>query len=153
MRETMDFPIAKSSLQTIKLAPWANLYITQHTQISIGTIFLYLVSCFPMMGFKFAAMWNIVAFGHMKIFYPSFVIKLSKETSNLVKRKWKTKQCFQVSPTNQGQMSSYQKHLTYNDYVFQQDENSQSKVNVLIIVPMFQGMITLQVMIETFETI
>jgi hypothetical protein len=57
----MDFPIAKSSLQTRKLVPWANFYIAQHTRISKGTIFLYLVSCFLMMGFKFAAMWNIVA--------------------------------------------------------------------------------------------
>jgi hypothetical protein len=40
--------------------------------------------------------------------------------------------------------------LTYNDYVLQQHENSQSEVNVLATVPMFQGMITLQVMIETF---
>jgi hypothetical protein len=47
-------------------------------------------------------------------------------------------------------VSSYQHHLAYNDYVLQQHENSQFEVNVLAIVPMFQGMITLQVMIETF---
>jgi hypothetical protein len=34
MGEIMDFPIAKSSLQTKNLVPWANLYITQHSQIS-----------------------------------------------------------------------------------------------------------------------
>ncbi len=47
-------------------------------------------------------------------------------------------------------MSSYREHSTYNDYVLQQHENSKSKVNVSTIVPMFQGMVTLQVMIETF---
>jgi hypothetical protein len=45
---------------------------------------------------------------------------------------------------------NYQEHSTYNDYVLQQHENSQFKVNVSTIVPMFQGMVILQVMIETF---
>jgi hypothetical protein len=40
--------------------------------------------------------------------------------------------------------------LSYNDYVLQQHENSQFEVNVSTTIPMFQGMVKLQVMIETF---
>jgi hypothetical protein len=47
-------------------------------------------------------------------------------------------------------VSSYQHHFTYNDYVLHQHENLQFEVNVLAIVPLFQGMIAVQVMIETF---
>jgi len=47
-------------------------------------------------------------------------------------------------------VSSYQHHLTYNDYVLHQHENSQSEVNALATIPLFQGMIAMQVMIETF---
>ncbi len=39
--DIMDFPIAKSSLQIKKLAPWANVYIMYNTSISIWIVCLY----------------------------------------------------------------------------------------------------------------
>jgi len=44
--DIMDFPIAKSSLQIKKLAPWANVYIMYNTLISIWIVCLYWIFYF-----------------------------------------------------------------------------------------------------------